>query len=85
MISGTHFYLMLPSNASMDIFPHNKTTEYCVSLPQNIELDGDWKVGLYSISYPNSWYTLKEDPQESHLYWADQSGFWLAGVVDYGH
>ncbi len=32
MMSGTHFYLPLPSNASMDICPDNKTTEYRVSL-----------------------------------------------------
>ena len=85
MMSRTHFYLTLPSNASMDIFPDNKTTEYHVSLPQNIELDVDWEVGLYSISYPNSWYTLQDTERDTHLYWAGPSGFWLAAVVDYGY
>ena len=85
MMSRTHFYITLPSNASMDIFPDNKTTEYHVSLPKNIELDGDWEVGLHSISYPNSWYTLQDTVQDTHLYWADPSGFWFAAVVDYGY
>ena len=30
-MSGTHFYLTLPSNASLDVFPDNKTTEYRVN------------------------------------------------------
>ena len=84
-MSRTHFYLMLPSNASMDIFPDNKTTGYCVSLLQNIDLEGDWELGLYSVSYPNSWHTLQNDPNKTHLYWVDTSGFWLAADVDYGH
>ncbi len=67
-MSGTHFYLTLPSNASTDIFPDNKTTEYRVSLPQTLDLEGDWEVGLYSILYPNSSYTLQDDPYETHLY-----------------
>ena len=53
-MSGTHFYLALPSNASLDVFPDNKTTEYRVKLPQPFELDGNWEVGLYSISYPHT-------------------------------
>ena len=51
-MSGAHFYLMLPSNASLDVYPNNKTTDYRVSLPQSIELEGNWEVGLYSVSYP---------------------------------
>ena len=58
-ISGTHFYLTLPSNASLDVFPDNKTS-YCVKLPQSIDLEGNWEVCLYSVSYPNTWYTLQE-------------------------
>ena len=48
-MSGTHFYLTLPSNVSLDVFPDNKTSEYRVKLPQPVELDGNWEVGLYSI------------------------------------
>ena len=53
-MSGTHFYLTLPSNASMDVFPNNKIGSYHVKLPQAVDLHSDWEGGLYSISYPNT-------------------------------
>ena len=83
-MSGTHFYLTLPSNASLDVFPDNKTTSYRVKLPQTIDLEGNWEVGLYSISYPNTWYTLQKG-FDTHIYYADQSGLFLAAIVDYGY
>ena len=43
-------YLTLPSNASMDVLPSNKTGSYHVKLSQTIDLHGDWQVGLYSTS-----------------------------------
>ena len=78
-----HCYLMLPSNASMDVFP-DKIGSYHVKLPQAVDLHGDWEVGLYSISYPNMWYTLRKF--ENHLYYSTNgyifkkkriSGFWI--------
>ena len=42
-MSGTHFYLTLPSNSSVGIFLDNKMTSYCVKLPQTIDLDGNWE------------------------------------------
>ena len=58
VMSRTHFYLMLPSNALLDVFPDNKTTGYHIQSPQNIDLEVEWEVGLYSVTYPNTWYTL---------------------------
>ena len=83
-MSGTHFYLTLPSNASLDVFPDNKTTEYRVKLPQPIELDGNWEVGLYSISYPHTWYTLRDINADTHFYCDDGSGFYNTVKMDYG-
>ncbi len=83
-MSGAHFYLTLPSNASLDIFPDNKTTSYRVKLPQNIDLEGSWEVGLYSISYPNTWYTL-QDNFDTHFYHADRSGIFSTSYVSYGY
>ena len=54
-MNGMHFYLTLPSNASMDVFPDNKVGSYYIKFPQTIDLNGDWEVGLYSISYSNTW------------------------------
>ena len=51
--------MTLPSNASMDIYPENKTSEFIVHLPNEINLTGnDWEVGLAEIFYPNSWYNF---------------------------
>ncbi len=83
-MTGTHFYLTLPSNASLDIFPDNKTTSYRVKLPRNIDLEGSWKVGLYSISYPNTWYTL-QDIFDTHFYYTDRSGIPSTAYVSYGY
>ena len=82
-MSGTHFYLTLPSNSSLNVFPDNKTTSYRVKLPQAIDLNGDWEVGLYSISYPNTWYTLQN--LENHIYYSVDGLIFLVALVDYGY
>ena len=84
-MSGTHFYLTLPSNASMDVFPDNKIGSYHVKFLQTFYLNGEWEVGLYSISYPSTWYTLQF--QQNHIYYTTDAGksFWSSGIVDYGY
>ena len=84
-MSGTHFYLTLPSNASMDVFPDNKIGSYHVKFPQTFDLNGEWEVGLYSISYPNTWYTLQF--QQNHIYYSLDGGktFWSSAIIDYGY
>ena len=82
-MSGMHFYLTLPSNASMDVFPNNKTGSYHVLLLQTIDLHGNWQVGLYSISYANMWYMLRK--YENHLYYSMNGYISLKSAsVDYG-
>ena len=80
-MSGSHFYLTLPSNSSLNIFPDNKTTSYRVKLPQAIDLNGDWEVGLYSISYPITWYTLQN--HENHIYYSKDGLIFQTAIVDY--
>ena len=71
-MSGTHFFLTLLSNASMDVFPDNKIGSYHVKFPQTFDLNGEWEVDLYSISYPNTWYTLQF--QQNHVYYTTDGG-----------
>ena len=61
-VSSTMFYLTLPSNSSADAF-HKKNTqsEFKTQLPEPIDLQGDWEVGLAEIQYPSSWYNLPCD------------------------
>ena len=69
----------------MDVFPDNKIGSYHVKFPQTFDLNGEWEVGLYSISYPNTWYTLQK--QQNHVYYAKDAGksFWSSGIADYGY
>ena len=82
-MSGTHFYLTLPSNSSLNIFPDNKTTSYRIKLPQIINLNSNWEVGLYTISYPNTWYTLQNN--DSHIYYSKDGFLFEMAIVDYGY
>ena len=56
----TQFYLHLPGNSSRDKFPHNILTEYRVSLPQTLNLTGEWEVALTEINYPDSCYNTQQ-------------------------
>ena len=68
----------------MDVFPDNKIGSYHVKLPQAVDLHGDWEVGLYSISYPNTWYTLRK--LENHLYYSTNGYiFSKSASVDFGY
>ena len=48
----SHFYLALPSNSSMQCYRDNTATKYTTKLPQMMELEGDWEVGLVEIACP---------------------------------
>jgi len=50
----SHFYLTLPSNASMDCYPDNTVAKYTTKLTNTIALDGNWEVGLVEIACPGS-------------------------------
>lgn len=50
--------MTLPSNASMKLYPSNTVAQYQTLLPQRIELEGKWEVGLVEFSYPVSWYNI---------------------------
>ena len=50
--SGEGFYITLPNEkSSKDFFPENNPSEYTVKLPQWIQLNGNWEIGLHSLAY----------------------------------
>ena len=59
----THqFYITLPSNSSMDLYPENKTSSYKVHLSNPIQLDpARWEVALSEIQFLHSWYNVREN------------------------
>ena len=58
---ATDFYLTLPSNASMKMYPENKLTHYITDLPRRVDLTGEWECGLAEIQYPHTWYNVTEE------------------------
>lgn len=60
-MENTQFYVWLPSNSSMNVFPSNTLAEYRVHLPQPLQLTGEWEVALTEIQYPHSWNNVREN------------------------
>ncbi|CAB3998846.1 uncharacterized transposon-derived [Paramuricea clavata] len=81
---GNSVQYLVKCNASLDVFPNNKTTGYRVKLPQTVNLEGDWEVGMYSVSYPHTWYTLRNINADTHFYYDDGSGLYSTLELDYG-
>lgn len=54
------FYVVLSSNASMNVNPANTIANYKVRLAKPIKFPAgtDWEVGIKDISFTRSWYTL---------------------------
>ena len=54
------FFVVLPSNSSMEVFPDNKTASYKVILPEELQLDRErFEVGLSEIQFPVTWYNIR--------------------------
>ena len=52
------FYLTLPSTASKDTFPENRTNNWRTKLAETIRLPGKWEVALTELTYDHSWTEL---------------------------
>ena len=58
------FYMVLPSNSSMDVYPENTTTSFMTYLPQPVLLTGSWVVALTEIQIPLTLQHIGEDLPE---------------------
>ena len=45
------FRVYLPSNASMDLFPDNKPSDYKIQMNPPLRLTGNWEVGVENVCY----------------------------------
>ena len=57
-MASDDFYLVLPSNSSMSMYPNNTLAHYVTNLPRRIILSGEWECGLTEIHYPHDWYNV---------------------------
>ena len=64
----SEFYVMLPSNSSMEYFPDNKTSNFVTKLSRTLQLDGEWEVDLAEIVYPHTWYNICEEKNSVEIY-----------------
>ena len=54
------FYICLPSNSSMDVYPENKPSHFYTKLPRDIDLGGkEYEVGLSEIIFTNSYVNVE--------------------------
>ncbi len=55
------FYVTLPCNASMNIYPDNRISNYKTRLARSMNLKGPWEVGLIELYYLITWYTFNDE------------------------
>ena len=51
----------------MAIYPENTMANFKTKLPNRVELEGRWEVGLVEMQYPHTWYNLREGEGEMTL------------------
>ena len=56
------FFMVLPSNASLQAFPDNRPGLYRIRLPERLRLQGHWKVGLVNLLFPSALASSTMDP-----------------------
>ncbi|MBO7705499.1 MAG: hypothetical protein J6S68_07660, partial [Acinetobacter sp.] len=66
--------MTLPSNASKDIYPNNKISQYTTKFAKPIDLKGNWEVSLSEVQYVHSWNTLSEEDSECSVCWREDKG-----------
>ena len=65
----SHFYLTLPSDSSMHVFPNNTITEYRVALEPPLSLNSEeWEVGLASADVPLTWNNIQNHDNQVLFY-----------------
>jgi len=52
------FYIHLPSDSSLDVYPDNTIAKFSTKLARSVDLDGAYDVGLSEIIYPADYYNI---------------------------
>lgn len=61
------FYVTLPSDGSIDVYPDNTLSHFFTKLPRPIELTGQWEVGLVELIYPRMWNNVTTDSNKYEI------------------
>ena len=61
MMDGRDFYITLPSDSSLSIYPDNNPCSFKTKLCTPLHLKGQWEVALSEISYTHSFYNIWDE------------------------
>lgn len=67
-MSESHFYVHLPSDSSLGVYPDNAIAKYTTKLSKTIELDGQYEVGLSEIIYPTNYFNF-DNRDKVYKFW----------------
>ena len=55
------FYIVLPSNSSMQLYPDNRISSFKVNLSNPLEFNSSkWEVALSEVQFLHSWYNVRK-------------------------
>ena len=77
------FFITLPSNSCVEIFPSNTVANFKVKLPETVSLTGDWEVALVEMQYAHTWSTIRQGVQQTFVYTVGSER--STGTIDSGH
>lgn len=64
-MADSQFYIHLPSDSSLGVYPDNTVAKFSTKLSKMINLDGSYEVGLSELIYPTDYYNI--DNREKHF------------------
>lgn len=68
----SQFYIHLPSDSSLAVYPDNTIAKYSTKLSKSIELDGQYECGLSEIIYPTNYFNFDNRGKE-YRFWIQTS------------
>ena len=79
-MTASQFYIHLPSDSSLHVYPDNKIAEFSTKLARTVELDGAYEVGLSEIIYPADYYNV-DNREHDYSFAIKQRNFDTAGEI----
>jgi hypothetical protein len=62
-----HFYVTLPCDSSLSLFPCNTIARYNTKLLEIIQLEGDYEVALVELLYPRTFHNIYNNDESLYL------------------
>jgi hypothetical protein len=79
-MEADNFYMTLPSNASMDLYPGNVLSEYKVQLPRTLHLNHEYETALVEMTYPVTYDILPNTNYDIAMLTVEPGGTFTAKV-----